>query len=118
MAKTNPPPRGDQFRAVRQRLKAWRAASRLTGAEIHTVTSISPSFWSDLESGRAVTNARGATTFKRPDGFNALLIEVLTGGAVRADEWLTLDERRLLAHTREVARRRAQSAPAPTEVAS
>lgn len=76
----------DPFRDARARLRAWREARKLKGKDIKALLGISPSFWSDLETGR-----------KRPDAANAQLIEAVSGGVVRADEWLTPEERARIA---------------------
>lgn len=99
MAKVTPHP-PDPFRAVRARLKAWRDSSGLKGERLHTVTGISPAFWSNLETGRWATNAEGEIIYKRPEGLNSMLIEALTDGLVRAEDWLTADERKRLAKAR------------------
>lgn len=98
---TTPPP--DPFRAVRARLRAWRDSKGLKGERLHAVTGISPAFWSNIETGRWAINADGETIFKRPDGLNSLLIEALTDGLVRVEDWLTAEERRRLAKARAFA---------------
>ena len=105
MAKvTSQPP--DPFRAVRARLKAWRDSRGLRGEKLHEVTGISPAFWSNLETGRSAVNANGETIFKRPDGLNSMLIEALTDGLIRVEDWLTADERKRLRRRWLAERRR------------
>lgn len=82
----------DAFLRIRRRLKAWRKGNGLTGREVFEKTGISATFWSDLENGP-----------KRPDLANARLIEAFTGGEVRADEWLTDEERRNIAAAERAA---------------
>lgn len=85
----------DPFRRVRARLKAWRESSGLKGKKLKELTGMSPAFWSDIET--------GGKKPKRPDGVNAMLIEALTEGRVRAFDWLRADERELLRRAKEYA---------------
>ena len=74
----------DPFRAVREKLKAWRTERNLKASHAAKAAGVSASFWCDIEKG--LHN-------KRPQGINAQLIEVVTGGRVKAVEWLLPHER-------------------------
>jgi len=69
----------DPFRAAREKLKAWRTERGLKASTAAKAAGVSASFWCDIEKG--LNN-------KRPQGINAQLIEVVTGGRVKATEWL------------------------------
>lgn len=73
----------DPFRAAREKLKAWRKERGLKASVAAKAAGVSASFWCDIEKG--LHN-------KRPQGINAQLIEVVTGGRVKAVEWLLPDE--------------------------
>lgn len=92
----------DPFRAVREKLKAWRKERNLKSAHAAKAAGVSASFWCDIEKG--LHN-------KRPQGINAQLIEVVTGGRVKAIEWLTPSERSRVEAAQASAL--AHAAPAP-----
>lgn len=69
---------------VRAALRAWREGRGMTVRQAASLAGISPSHWSDLETGEAKPD-------KAPGHATAKALEALTG--IDADRWLRREER-------------------------